>query len=218
MKKDSLATTARLTDIPVFWGNNESPASNKLRFFQEATRLEELNIPEFTTDINVAATWRNPNARKVSVAGFARTLLTAHSGRGIIPFNNGENTPLPEAPLYVRYVKKSEEYRVHIFKGRAIDIVQKRRRADFQNINNQIRNVDNGWVFCRNNLEIANRDELVKQAVLACTISRLDFGAVDVIYNTHQNKYYVLEVNTAPGLEGQTVTIYANAILQHIEA
>ena len=73
-------------------------------------------------------------------------------------------------------------------------------------------------MFCRNNLEIANRDELVKQAVLACTISRLDFGAVDVIYNTHQNKYYVLEVNTAPGLEGQTVTIYANAILQHIEA
>ena len=116
LKKDSLATTARLTDIPVFWGNNESPASNKLRFFQEATRLEELNIPEFTTDINVAATWRNPNARKVSVAGFARTLLTAHSGRGIIPFNNGENTPLPEAPLYVRYVKKSEEYRVHILR------------------------------------------------------------------------------------------------------
>jgi D-alanine-D-alanine ligase-like ATP-grasp enzyme len=40
----------------------------------------------------------------------------------------------------------------------------------------------------------------------------LDFGAVDVIYNRAQDKAYVLEVNTAPGLEGSTLDNYVEAI------
>ena len=36
----------------------------------------------------------------------------------------------------------------------------------------------------------------------------LDFGAVDVIWNEHESKAYVLEINTAPGLEGSTVEDY----------
>lgn len=211
--KDRLQQTARTTDRAIFWGNNESPAANKLHFFQAAAQQPELNIPEFSTDINVAATWRNPTARNVSVAGFARTILTGHSGRGIVAFNNGETTPLPTAPLYVKYIKKSEEYRVHVFAGKVIDIIEKRRRLGFENVNYQIRNVDTGWVYCRDNMDIKNKNELIKQALLACRVSRLDFGAVDILYNSHQDKYYVLEVNTAPGLEGKTVEIYANAII-----
>jgi D-alanine-D-alanine ligase-like ATP-grasp enzyme len=37
----------------------------------------------------------------------------------------------------------------------------------------------------------------------------LDFGAVDVIWNAQKEKPYVLEINTAPGLEGQTIADYA---------
>jgi glutathione synthase/RimK-type ligase-like ATP-grasp enzyme len=36
----------------------------------------------------------------------------------------------------------------------------------------------------------------------------LDFGAVDIIQDDGGN-FYVLEVNTAPGLEGQTIKSYA---------
>jgi D-alanine-D-alanine ligase-like ATP-grasp enzyme len=43
----------------------------------------------------------------------------------------------------------------------------------------------------------------------------LDFGAVDVIWNEKQQRAYVLEVNTAPGLEGQTVDDYARGIKEN---
>ena len=42
----------------------------------------------------------------------------------------------------------------------------------------------------------------------------LDFGAVDIIYNEAEDQHYVLEVNTAPGLEGTTLQKYTEAILE----
>jgi glutathione synthase/RimK-type ligase-like ATP-grasp enzyme len=38
--------------------------------------------------------------------------------------------------------------------------------------------------------------------------SGLDFGAVDVIWNERQQRAYVLEINSAPGLEGTTIDDY----------
>ena len=40
-------------------------------------------------------------------------------------------------------------------------------------------------------------------------LSGLTFGAIDVIWNEHQQKAFVLEINTAPGIEGTTVEKYA---------
>jgi glutathione synthase/RimK-type ligase-like ATP-grasp enzyme len=42
----------------------------------------------------------------------------------------------------------------------------------------------------------------------------LDFGAVDVIENKKGS--WILEVNTAPGLEGQTLEVYRSAFEQKI--
>ena len=44
----------------------------------------------------------------------------------------------------------------------------------------------------------------------------LDFGAVDIIEDA-DGKLYVLEVNTAPGLEGQTLTLMAEALKELID-
>ncbi len=41
-------------------------------------------------------------------------------------------------------------------------------------------------------------------AAIACMqVLGLCFGAVDVLYNEKQNKAYVLEVNSSPGLSGE---------------
>jgi D-alanine-D-alanine ligase-like ATP-grasp enzyme len=45
----------------------------------------------------------------------------------------------------------------------------------------------------------------------------LDFGAVDIIYNAKRNECYVLEVNTAPGLEGTTVEKYATKFASELK-
>lgn len=150
-----------------------------------------------------------------------RTVLAGHSGEGIVIANTRDD--LVDAPLYVQYKKKKDEYRVHLGKSPAeivtgtegnpyvinsIAIQRKARRTDCENPNWQVRNHANGFVFVRNDVNPPSC--VVNVARKALEVSGLDFGAVDVIYNEHEDKSYVLEINTAPGLEGQTVVDYAN--------
>jgi glutathione synthase/RimK-type ligase-like ATP-grasp enzyme len=191
--------------------SNTTAAGNKLAAFK---RFKDagLSVPEFTTDRAVADGWVRDGATVV-----CRTLLNAHSGRGIV-LSDLEH-PLVHAPLYVKYKKKRKEFRVHVFKGTVIDVAEKRkRRVEVRppHFDGYIRNLANGWVFCRDAIvRPADMDQL---AVSACTALGLDFGAVDIIWNERENKSYVLEVNTAPGLEGTTLSNYAGAIARWIKA
>lgn len=180
-------------------------ASNKLQAF---TGLSEAGIliPSFTTSIETARDWQ----REGNVV-LCRNLLRASAGRGIVVV--GPEEDLEPSPLYVKYVKKKREYRIHVFNNLVIDVTQKRTRtgADPEDVNYQIRSHENGWVFVRDS--IMDYDESFgAMAVNAVRALGLDFGAVDLIYNTHYRTPLVLEVNTAPGLEGRTVEVYADAI------
>ena len=89
-----------------------------------------------------------------------------------------------------------------------ISLQRKARRLDHPNPNWEVRNHSNGFVYVRNDV---NPPPCVTEAALAVFgQTGLDFGAVDVIYNAYHDRAYVLEINTAPGLEGQTVLDYAN--------
>jgi glutathione synthase/RimK-type ligase-like ATP-grasp enzyme len=209
----------RRTDLVINWGNTHVPnwrfdsrcdlnnpdnvriAACKLATFN---KLEENHVPtpRFTTSRETATTWLDSGSTIL-----CRTLLNSHSGRGIIVVQP-DNT-LQDAPLYVEYKKKRAEYRVHVFGGEVIDECHKRKRNSEErpeNFNTFIRSYNNGWVFCRDGLlPDPNRSRIAIEAVSALG---LDFGAVDMIYNEREQQYYVLEVNTAPGLEGTTLTKY----------
>ena len=124
-----------------------------------------------------------------------------------------------DTDFWVKYWKKTHEYRVHVFRGKVIDIQQKRRRTNWEgNYDPMIRNFDNGWVFCHDNIK-GTEQELTAigttaQQAVACL--GLDFGAVDVLARFHEDgtlrKHVVCEINTAPGLEGKTLERYVNAI------
>lgn len=194
-------------------------AANKLEAFQILNERGVITVP-FTTDINQAYEWHE--------AGFnvmERHVLNGHSGEGIVVKHPLQG--LDQAPLYTRYTKKKEEYRVHVFAGEVIDIQQKRIRRDQDRINEipaglnyAVRNHQNGWVYCRENLSLSvnNREVISELAIAAINALGLDFGAVDIIYNERQNQFYVLEVNTAVGIEGTTAEIYARAIDNLIRA
>lgn len=159
-------------------------------------KMYEVPCPEFTTDKAVAATWKRALARQV---------LTGHSGVGIEEFK-GQN-----APLYTEYIPKKEEFRVHYCYGK-FDIQQKKRRRGVD-ANPTVRNLANGWVYCRDiNLTDEFKQRLFNLAKQACEALTNPWGAVDIIYNQKRDKLYVLEVNSAPGLEGTTVKFYADAI------
>jgi glutathione synthase/RimK-type ligase-like ATP-grasp enzyme len=196
------------------WANKFVGITSKLRAF-ERFKAAGIPTPEWTTNIEEARQWIS--AGKIVVC---RTLLNAHSGRGIVLLSEAMPNPLniPVAPLYVLYKKKRSEYRVHVFDGKVIDVSEKRRRNGSHILNPEgyIRNLANGWVFCRDGVvEPADLRDLATKAVSALGLT---FGACDIIWNEHENKCYVLEVNTAPGLEGTTLQRYMEAIVQWINS
>lgn len=177
-------------------------ASNKLNFFRKVHDDEPDIIPRFWTSVDDIPQECYPIV--------CRTVLAGHSGEGIVIANNREE--IVRAPLYVQYIKKQDEYRVHV--GRRdddftiIDTQQKKRRQEHENPNWQVRNLANGFIYAREGVNAPVCVTDVARRALACT--DLDFGAVDVIYNARENRAYVLEINTAPGITGTTVQNYVD--------
>lgn len=191
---------------------------NKRNFFQLIEEYnsnvdddEKVSIPEYTTDKEIAKDWLR---EKFDIV--VRQRLTAHSGEGIellLAPNENEDIPeVPEAPLYTKYIKKQDEYRVHIIKGVITDIQRKARNLNLSGsvTNYQIRNYSNGFIFVRNNLSVP--DEVINQCHKAFIASGLDFGAIDVIWNNHRKAAYILEINTACALKSRiSLSRYADA-------
>ena len=92
--------------------NHIQEVSNKLKFF---TKLEGQKLtPDFATDTEKVKKWLDKERQAV-----CRTILTGSAGRGIVIADTEEG--LVEAELYVKYIPKKDEYRVHIFDDEIID-------------------------------------------------------------------------------------------------
>lgn len=174
-----------------------SKAVNKLIAF-ETMKAGDVSIPVFTTDA--------PEVQPKQV-WLARTKLGGSGGEGIEVVRHGQE--VPRAPLYVKYVPKKREFRVHVVSGKAVFLQEKKKKLDVEMDANQrlIRNYDNGWVFT---IGGASTDDplltpLMEEAVKAVAVLGLDFGAVDCILEKATNKPMILEVNCAPGLESPTL-------------
>lgn len=180
------------------------PASNKLKFFG-LMKEAGVSAPTYWT-----------NKKDIPDDAFpvmCRTKLQAHSGEGIVVAERRDQ--LVDAPLYTQYVKKKDEYRVHCLRkpggGTSIITVQRKaKRHDVADANFMVRNLANGFVYVEEN-GLGAGSVILIEAKKALECSGLAFGAVDVIYNEHQQKAYVLEINTAPGLEERTANAYAEA-------
>ena len=140
---------------------------------------------------------------------FARTLINSTGGRGIVEFD--KDGACPNSPLYTAYIPKKAEYRVHVFEGKVIDVQQKKKKRGFEaDRDTRIRNLSNGYVYTRGS--IVEPEGLRQLGIDAVTAVGYTYGAVDIIYNEKQNKCFVLEVNSRPGLMGTTLDNYVNAI------
>lgn len=207
---------SRQSDIIVNWGNvrqvhasatylNPLPAvkiaTDKLQTFQ-ALQAASVSIPPFYTSLSDL----DPDTTYV-----ARTTLTGHSGEGIVV---GTPSELPTAPLYTTFLRKKYEYRAIVVGNQVVDIKQKLRRQDFDGERSaHVWNHSNGFVYARNDITIP--DTLNQLAIDAIKAIGLTYGAVDII--NHRGILYVLEVNTAFGLEGTTTQLVGDAIHSHIE-
>ncbi len=183
-------------------------ATNKLEAFR-AMISQNIPIPEFTTNRARATLWVQQGSRV-----YCRTMLRGHSGEDIVMAD--QDNPPVHAALYTREVVKRHEFRFHVMDGVVIDGVRKAFRSDvpIAERDRTIMNHAAGSVFIRsgNSLTRAHSDQdLQTMCINAVSAVGLDFGAVDVMSDGEGN-YYVLEVNTAPGLEATTLERYADGL------
>lgn len=173
---------------------------------------------------------------------YARTILNSHSGKGIVLMVNaqdvereaiqrvvnggsmpvyrpGDNLPraLRDCKLFTQGVAgKRTEYRIHVVSGQVILVQQKRRKEDWGNnphYNSLVRNVESSWIYAVNDIDQLGLEAVKEAATQAVLAFGLDFGAVDVIYKHQTDQAFVLEINTAPGLDqdGSALTAYTEA-------
>jgi glutathione synthase/RimK-type ligase-like ATP-grasp enzyme len=144
-----------------------------------------------------------------------RTRVNGSGGDGIVVARSAAE--LVDAKLYTAYIPKRAEYRVHVFNGNVILMQQKRRSsnvtADADDDSNLIRNHANGWIYAVDAVDTPP-PELGAKCIEVVRELGLHFGAVDVMLGLNNNRPYILEVNTAPGVQSPTLLeAYKQAIL-----
>lgn len=210
----------RSDDLIINWGSSREPTwatdnmlngtqrvghtSNKLKAF-ELLKSHNINIPWYTTDKAVAINRMLANDSKM----FCRTILTGHSGRGIVVASTPEE--VIDAPLYTESFPKTNEYRVHVMGESCIDLQEKRKRSGTGRERGDVWNHSNNFVFCRSDtfppLAVCNT------AISATKALGLKHCALDIGYDERTATHVVFEANTAPGIEGSTVNHYVSAFL-----
>jgi hypothetical protein len=141
---------------------------------------------------------------------FGRKLMH-REGKDIMPALQPEDVPLRVAAgarYFTQYIPRQTEVRVWVYRRQHLSSYEKRMRHPemYKFFGCSYRN---GFAFELLRAEEVNR-AAVEQAALAVDSLGLDFGAVDVLVGK-DNLPYVLEVNTAPGVDGARVSITALA-------
>lgn len=180
-------------------------AADKVSTFNVLSR-SGVRIPEYTTNSYTASDWVSSGNLV-----YGRRYTNSSQGRGIVVLTQ-EDAFVSGLPLYTKGIMNGKEYRVHVAFGRVIDFTQKKRRNE-TTVNEYIRNHENGWVFCRE--EVIIPPDVAIQSIKAIDALGLDFGAMDVILG-RDGKAYVLEVNSAPGIEQTTLKKYVEAFQRNV--
>ncbi len=171
-----------------------------------------LSALEFTTDILQANLWVDADQTV-----FGRKYLNSSCGKGIVIFEKSSpNAPyqIDYCPVYTLYKKKKREFRVHVYKNTVVSVVEKRKKKDWADQRDtKVRNLANGYIFCQ---EVTNEPEGLRElAIKAAAVSPSDFRGVDIGYNEKNNDLFIIEVNSAPGIQGSNLNKYVQGIIQN---
>lgn len=130
---------------------------------------------------------------------FGRTLSNVGKGDGVQFYPVGSTLDLKNHAFFTAVIPKARQFRVHVVRNKGC-----RREVMPLNPSDLIWNID---VNAKEVIAKHYPSNLIQVAVAAVKALKLDFGAVDIVQDKY-NKLYVLEVNTAPGLGGDTLAWY----------
>lgn len=210
--------TAQAGDCVISWGAGDAnlPTGalnkkitaiiNKMDFF---VRLRDTNyIPDFRTTRGGAESLKFPV--------FCRTTIEGKDGVGIVVAENVSQ--LVQAPLYVEFIQKTAEYRVHV--GRFADgtltvIGSQKKTFSFDGTGDQ-------RIWAGDGAHLSDEWDTAPAAVTECVLGafkkfpEVTFAGFDVIYNSQNDTAFVLEANTAPMMTPTTTKRYAQFFKDYV--
>lgn len=189
----------------VCWGtgyHGQAPSLNRAAsHFNKLQQLEVLSAPE-SHNLRTVPIVRGTEpgdfpafARQASHVGGRDIRLCLQPEHAQMYLRNGWS-------YLTRYVPLTTEFRVWVYRRRHLGTYRKvlARPNDFLRRQRFGCNYDNGYSF-QLVPEASIPRPAVEMASTAVQALGLDFGAVDILQGK-DNQFYILEVNTAPGVEG----------------
>lgn len=170
----------------------------------EFFKAQGLPHPEWSINWQDAEKWLENGHTVV-----CREKVKSAKGDGVFLVTPGND--LVDAQVYCKYQKKKREFRVNLFKHKVVNIREKKRKAGAEG-NTNIWSPNNGYFTTHVQQTIPSVEVLKELAEKASIVSESDFNGVDIIYNQTLNKFFVLEVNSGPAIEGSSVDEFAAAI------
>lgn len=129
-------------------------------------------------------------------------------GNGITKFKpRSENWNKRGSDFFVEYIEVAKEFRVHVFKGHVICEFNK----DFTACKDFIHSKQFGSKLKFGPLDHPDRFGIIDASIKAIHGCGLDYGAVDIISDIN-DKWYILEVNSAPSMAHTIGFLYAERI------
>jgi len=206
------------TDVLIRWGNASTSvncrelntrqavcnASNKKKMMQLLVANETIRTPEVTFLPEGNDILRSMNSTDYV---YVRDSLTMNVRYCMV-------RDIRSTDLYMSkpITNRTHEYRVQVFNGEVVGIYEKIPNEPntklFKSWNCQFRRLDIGICSCK------ERGQAM--AVEAVKAMGLLFGGVDLV-KTDDNKYYIIEVNSSPGLNSLNVDKWAGLFLDWIE-
>jgi hypothetical protein len=184
-------------------------AASKAASFE---RLGEagLRIPQWDRDGNSLHKTLIQSGREVMLA--RRDGLSKGAGIQIVKLSDMK---IPAADFYVEKLSCQREFRAHVWRDEVICLQAKMVPPGCSNF---IHNYENGCRYTTQMLERWLAEETINEinsiSVKAVKAVGLDFGAVDLLISK-KGRFYVLEVNTAPGLRSEVAySAYRDAIIK----
>jgi glutathione synthase/RimK-type ligase-like ATP-grasp enzyme len=185
-----------------------STVTNK-RLMREAFKSHNVPMPALLSDVDITD-WRDCRSGYFAIVG--RPDRHTH-GRGFWKIETeaqldralrGTRTKRA-ATHFMEYIDAVHELRVHVFQGKSIRMSEKHIEGAVGNWKQ--------YTTIKPTIDKPTRRKARKAAKQAVEALGLDFGAVDILVDEHNN-VYVLEVNSAPGIGGTLPALYAKTFIE----
>jgi len=216
-------------DVLIRWGRSDNEWLDKkfTRVFNKAEAIHSVYdkagflVKCSRNGIRVPKVWFNPNdISRFPVIG-RKTNYHSH-GNWIFFIRNPRRLKVAgKRHHYLEFIRGTIELRVHVIGSKVIRISRKVPNPEFiGKINKRIRSHKRGWVYQDDFRFVENNSKLIHevnhQVLNAMKLSRLTFGACDVIVRDFDNLPYILEINTAPHLNKYGRRLYEKHIRELI--